>query len=562
MAPTNTPVFGIDLGTTYSCIAYVDDYGRPVIVSNADGQHITPSVVQFTGSERVVGKAAKDSAVLFPNQTVELVKNFIGNPDRPFSFQYEGRSYTPEEISSYILGKVVQDAEQQTGMKISDVVITCPAYFGIPEREATANAGKIAGLNVLSILNEPTAAAITYGTNEEADQTAMVYDLGGGTFDITIIRIESGSITVVATGGNNELGGRNWDERIVTYFANEWMSQTSSSENPLDSPETMQELFSRAESAKITLTGKTSTDVPIIHEGQRVRVNLTREKFDELTSDLLDMTISLTNTLIGEAQKRGITKIDQLLMVGGSTLMPQVKQRLIQEYGDSHGLTPRVFDPSEAVAKGAAIYGYRLSIKKEIIIRIALELGIKAEDVDLPQVERTHPDVVNAVNQDAAAVFGLPVSEVQGVLKKRIGTVTSRSFGVIAVDEAQEREIVSNLIRVNDPLPVEIKQTFVTAVANQSSAQIQIVDNFSSDPIYEPSLSRILRDKDLPLPAGLPKRSPIEITFQLSEQGRLRMIARDLTSGREIEDERDIEGVMSKEEVEEAARRYKSISLS
>lgn len=562
MASTTTPVFGIDLGTTYSCISYVDDYGRPVVVSNADGQHVTPSVVQFTGSERVIGKSAKDSAVLYPDQTVELVKGFMGRADRHFSFQYEGRSYTPEEISSYILGKVVQDAEQQTGMKITDVVITCPAYFGIPEREATANAGKIAGLNVLSIINEPTAAAITYGTNEESDQTVMVYDLGGGTFDITIIRIESGAITVIATGGNSELGGRNWDERIVTYFASEWMSQTGSSEHPLESSETAQELFSRAEAAKIVLTGRSSTDVPIVHEGQKARVTLTREKFDELTSDLLEQTISLTNILIGEAQKRGITKIDQLLMVGGSTLMPQVKQRLIQEYGASRGLEPRVFEPSEAVAKGAAIYGYRLSIKKEIITRVAEELGINAEDVDLTQVAHTRPDVVEAAQQDAAVTFGLPVSEVQEVSKKRIVNVTSRSFGVIALDKSQGREVVSNLIRVNDPLPANVTQRFGTVVTNQPSAQVQIVDNFSSDPTYEPSKSRILRDKDLTLPPSLPEESPIEITFQLNEQGRLRMTARDLTSGREIEDELDIEGVMSKEEVEEAASRYKSISLS
>jgi len=557
MTQSKTPVFGIDLGTTYSCIAYVDEYGRPVVVANAEGQHVTPSVIQFSGTERIVGKAAKESSVLYPDQTVEMVKRFMGKSES-FLFMYEGTRYTPEEISSYILRKVVQDAEQQTGMKISDVVITCPAYFGIPEREATANAGKIAGLNVLSIINEPTAAAITYGTNEQSDQTVIVYDLGGGTFDITVIRIEGGSITVVATGGDHELGGRDWDERVVQYFAEEWRNQTSSSEDPMSSRETEQELFSRAEQAKITLTGREKTDIPIIHEGQRARVTLTREKFDELTNDLLGRTVDMTNQLLAEAEKRGVTKIDQLLLVGGSTLMPQVSRRLIQEYGSSRGLEPRVFEPSEAVAKGAAIFGYRLSINQEIITRMAEQMGVAPEQINM---ETVSPSQREAAERAVASDFGLTLKTVQDAGKMPTN-VTSRSFGVIAWDRNLRRDVVSNLIRINDALPAKITQTFGTAEANQPTAQIQIVDNLSSSDTWEPADSRILGETEMDLPRGLPEGSPIEITFELNDQGRLHMNARELTGGRVVQTELQTEAIMSADDVTAAASRSKSLTVS
>jgi len=557
MTQSKTPVFGIDLGTTYSCIAYVDEYGRPVVVANAEGQHVTPSVIQFSGTERIVGKAAKESSVLYPDQTVEMVKRFMGKSES-FLFMYEGTRYTPEEISSYILRKVVQDAEQQTGMKISDVVITCPAYFGIPEREATANAGKIAGLNVLSIINEPTAAAITYGTNEQSDQTVIVYDLGGGTFDITVIRIEGGSITVVATGGDHELGGRDWDERVVQYFAEEWRNQTSSSEDPMSSRETEQELFSRAEQAKITLTGREKTDIPIIHEGQRARVTLTREKFDELTNDLLGRTVDMTNQLLAEAEKRGVTKIDQLLLVGGSTLMPQVSRRLIQEYGSSRGLEPRVFEPSEAVAKGAAIFGYRLSINQEIITRMAEQMGVAPEQINMKTVS---PSQREAAERAVASDFGLTLKTVQDAGKMPTN-VTSRSFGVIAWDRNLRRDVVSNLIRINDALPAKITQTFGTAEANQPTAQIQIVDNLSSSDTWEPADSRILGETEMDLPRGLPEGSPIEITFELNDQGRLHMNARELTGGRVVQTELQTEAIMSADDVTAAASRSKSLTVS
>lgn len=205
MTEQNT-IFGIDLGTTYSCIAYVDESNRPTVVPNSAGDRTTPSVVQVSGEEVIVGKEAKNSSMLDPEETVDMIKRSMGK-DEPR--EIGDKFYTPEEISSFVLRKVVQDAQQYTGKKITDVVITCPAYFGIPERNATQKAGEIAGLNVRSIINEPTAAAISYGMNEESDKVALVYDLGGGTFDVTIIKIEGSKIIVVCTDGDHNLGGRN-----------------------------------------------------------------------------------------------------------------------------------------------------------------------------------------------------------------------------------------------------------------------------------------------------------------------------------------------------------------
>jgi molecular chaperone DnaK len=225
------PIFGIDLGTTYSCIAYVDEFGKSVIISNSEGDRTTPSVVQFEENNRVVGKEAKNSAVLNPSQVVEMVKRHVGESN--WRFGYNGTEYTAEEISSYILRKLVEDAEQSLGFSVKDVVITCPAYFGIAQRDATAHAGEIAGLNVREVINEPTAAAIMYGLQNEQDQVVLVYDLGGGTFDITVIEISAGAITVIATGGDHNLGGRNWDEAVVRYLAEQWKRETGSSDDPI-----------------------------------------------------------------------------------------------------------------------------------------------------------------------------------------------------------------------------------------------------------------------------------------------------------------------------------------
>jgi molecular chaperone DnaK len=347
-----TIVFGIDLGTTYSCIAYVDKYGQAVVIPNMENSLTTPSVVQFQGNNRIVGEEAKNNAMLDPGDVVEMVKRRMGEAD--WRFRYDGIAFSAEEISSYILRKLAAYATMQIGTEVRDVVITCPACFGIPQREAVARAGEIAGLNVKSIINEPTATAIYYSLlQEEQDQVVLVYDLGGGTFDITVIRIGVGKITVVATGGDDHLGGRDWDARIVSYLAEQWKNETGSTDDPVDSVETRQDLWLLAERAKTSLTVRTETRVRVTHEGHSVGVTLTRDKFDELTATLLERTITFTRSIMEEAKQRTVNHFDYILLVGGSTKMPQVLSRLQREFSTSC----KLIEPGMAVAKGAAIYG-------------------------------------------------------------------------------------------------------------------------------------------------------------------------------------------------------------
>ncbi|MEO6889179.1 MAG: Hsp70 family protein, partial [Ktedonobacteraceae bacterium] len=446
-------VFGIDLGTTYSCIAYIDEYGKAVVVPNVEGDRTTPSVVQFENTGRIVGKEAKNNAVLYPNEVVEMVKRHMGTAD--WVFTYEGVDYRPEEISSYILRKLVGDGEQYLGTAIKDVVITCPAYFGIAQREATARAGQIAGLTVREVINEPTAAAIMYGLQNEQDQVVLVFDLGGGTFDVTVIEIKSGAITVVATGGDHHLGGRNWDEAIVEYLALEWMKETGSSDDPLESPETVQDLWNKAESAKRTLSAKQETTVAVMHSGKRVGVKLTREKFDELTAGLLQRTVEYTRTTMQEAARRGFTRYDQILLVGGSTKMPQAVATLQKEFPN---VPQRSFDPDEAVAKGAAAYGQKLMLDEKIHIKIAELTGQDVDDVDSKQVPQR---VMDRAQQEVARETGLRTSVVEKFSEISVTNVASHCFGIAALNK-EEREIIANMILVNDPLPFTKTSTFHT----------------------------------------------------------------------------------------------------
>lgn len=540
-----TPVFGIDLGTTYSCIAYVDEFNRPTVAKNDEGMNTTPSVVQFDGEEVIVGMAAKNSSAACPDSTISMIKREMGKNE--FRFDYEGTEYSPEEISSFILRKVVKDAKEYTGLDIQDVVITCPAYFGESERKATKIAGEIAGLNVLSIINEPTAAAICYGIDEQTDQTVLVYDLGGGTFDVTIIKIENGNITVVCTDGDHELGGRNWDEALLSHFAVEWQKQNNSSEDPLESIETMNEWFLEAEKAKKTLTGKTKTTLQLYHEGQKVKVSLTREIFNELTESLLNRTIELTKLTIDEAKKRNVESFDKIILVGGSTRMPQVSERLEQEFE----LKPEVCEPDESVAKGAAIYGFKLLLDHELRKRLAEEENKDIEDVVIEDISEERLEELGA---EVDEILKLPEGTTKQKAKTRIINVTSRSFGVIAYDQNDELRVY-NLILLNDPLPANVTQKFYTREDNQTSVEIKIVDNLIGDKNCDVSNSREIGKAELAIPPNMPKETPIEVTYQLTDQGLLLMHARELTEGNEVQVEIQNEGVVTEKEIEEAKER-------
>lgn len=550
-------VFGIDLGTTYSCIAYIDANGKPVVLKNAEGDLTTPSAVFFESQTEVtVGSAAKESSKMYPDQVVTFVKRSIGQPG--FCLNINGVDMKPEEISSYILKKVVKDAEDSLRMEgkleddehIKDVVITCPAYFGVAERDATKAAGVIAGLNVMSIINEPTAAAITYGVTEDSkNKTVLVYDLGGGTFDITMIDIKPGEIKVICTGGDHNLGGKDWDDRVLMYLAEQYQNETGTPDDILEDAETMQELSLAAERAKKLLSAKEKAPVAVNYMGERVRVELTRQKFDELTEDLLNRTIDLTKEMFQEAQKKGYSQSDvcEILLVGGSSKMPQVMSRVKAEFG----IETKMFDPDESVAKGAAIYASKTSEFNIVLEEIAKKQGKTVEEVK-EKVQRGEMNVEQEAKKANVQMRGgrLPGNDV------KIINVSSRSFGTCAYDVTDNNKWkLFNIITRNQELPAEGTSSFCPVQDNQRSVHFQVMESLASDKLVDPELGKEIGCADLELPAGVTRDTEIQVTFHLDESGLLSLRAKEMKGGREVVAKFQTTEALSEQEMSAAIRR-------
>jgi molecular chaperone DnaK len=547
-------VYGIDLGTTYSAIAYVDEHGKPVIVPNQESERITPSVVLFDGDNIIVGNTAKESAKVEPNRVVSRIKQSMGDPN--FVFQYEGQAYSPEDLSSFILRKVVGDAEIALGDKITDVVITCPAYFGTPEREATANAGRLAGLNVRAILNEPTAAAIAYGLEQSEDQTVLVYDLGGGTFDITMIEIKDRLIRVICTGGDHRLGGVLWDESIVMYLAEQFRAQTGEAADPLDDPEVLNDLFLQAERGKKTLTQRDKAPFRVTHAGQQARVELDRDKFEEITKHLLDRTIELTHEMLADARSKGYTRFDKIIMVGGATRMPQVRNRLVAEFN----MEPEIYDPDEAVAKGAALYALKESLLDQVQDFLSTQVaadGKPAKPVDMSEVsEEEVAQALDHLEKELGLTLTGPVRE---LVNTRIVNVLSKSLGVIARNE-QSLDIVFYLLPRNSEVPLERVSDFGTDADNQAAVDIRVMSGERDSP--DPLDCQEVGIASLSLPERLPAKSPIRVKFAINKDGRLGVSATDLTGGGSIDVEFQTEAVMSAQEVAERSTALRLMNVS
>lgn len=492
---------GIDLGTTYSCVAYVDESGRPVVLKNSEGELITPSVVFFESENNiVVGTYARESSMLYPGQVVSYAKRSIGLPG--ISWDIHGMERTPEEVSSYILRKLVNDANAilrsenklKPGESVTDVVITCPAYFGINEREATKNAGEIAGLNVIGIINEPTAAAITYGlTDAVEEQVVLVYDLGGGTFDITMIDIKPEEIRVICTGGDHTLGGKLWDDRIMSYLAEEFARQTGNEEDILADPETHQELSIAAERAKKMLSAREKAPVAINYKGERARVEISREQFDTFTADLVERTILLTQQILEEAEKKGyqLEDISEILLVGGSTRMPQISQRVSETFD----IKVEHYDPDEAVAKGAALYAARQNYFGKLIDRAAFLSGESREKVK-EEYDRGETTVKEIAEKAEVAPDSTGVS---------IINVSSRSFGTIAYENktgTDRKEVLYNLILRNTELPAMESRKFFTVVPDQRMVSIRVLESPSTRRFSKPDEGSIIGETVLELPKG------------------------------------------------------------
>jgi molecular chaperone DnaK len=547
-------VYGIDLGTTYSAIAYVDEHGKPVIVPNQESERITPSVVLFDGDSIIVGNTAKESAKVEPHRVVSRIKQHMGDPN--FVFQYEGQAFSPEDISSFILRKVVGDAEIALGDKIADVVITCPAYFGTPEREATANAGRLAGLNVRAILNEPTAAAVAYGLEQGEDQTVLVYDLGGGTFDITMIEIKDRLIRVICTGGDHRLGGVLWDEAIVMYLAEQFRAQTGEAADPLDDPEVLNDLFLQAERGKKTLTQREKAPFRVTHAGHQARVELDKEKFEEITRHLMDRTVELTHEMLADARAKGHDKFDKLILVGGATRMPQVHNRLVAEFN----MEPEVYDPDEAVAKGAALYALKESLLDQVQDFLAIQVaapGQPAKPVDMSNV--SEEEVAKALDHLEKQLGFTLTGPVRELVNTRIVNVLSKSLGVVARND-QSLDVVYYLLPRNSEVPLERISDFGTDADNQSAVDIRVMSGERDSP--DPLDCQEVGVASLTLPERLPAKSPIRVKFAISKDGRLGVSATDLTGGRSIDVEFQTEAVLSEEEVAERSTALRLMSVS
>ena len=466
-------IIGIDLGTTNSCVAVMEG-GKPVVVTNTEGSRTTPSVVAFTKTgERLVGEPAKRQAVTNSDRTISSIKRHMGSD---FRVEIEGKKYSPQEISAMILQKLKADAENYLGEKVTEAVITVPAYFNDAQRQATKDAGKIAGLDVKRIINEPTAAALAYGLDNENEQKIMVYDLGGGTFDVSIIEIGDGVIEVLATAGNNHLGGDDFDQKITDYMISEF-KRTEGVDLSNDKM-ALQRLREAAEKAKKELSSATTTNInlPFITataEGPKhFDMNLTRAKFDELTHDLVEATAGPVNTALKDAGLNA-SDLSKVLLVGGSTRIPAVQDKVKALTGHEPN---KSLNPDECVAIGASIQGGKL----------AGDAG--AGDIRLLDVT--------------------PLS------------LSIETMGGIA----------TRLIERNTTIPTKKSQIFSTAADNQTAVDIHVVQGERQFARDNKTLGQFRLDGIPPARRGVPQ---IEVTFDIDANGIVNVSAKDLGTGKE-----------------------------
>ena len=546
-------IFGIDLGTTYSCIAYVDESGRPIVVNNSEGNNTTPSVVNFASpTQVVVGQIAKETAVIDPQNTVSFVKTLMGKTN--IAISYNGEDKTPEEVSAYILRKVTEDAAKILDTEVKDVVITCPAYFGTAERTATKNAGIIAGLNVIEVISEPTAAAIFYGiTKEQEKKTVLVYDLGGGTFDVTIMNIDNNKIEVVCSDGNHELGGKDWDNEIMKYLDNKFREETGY-DGDLDEY-AQQDLRLKAEKAKQQLSARPEVPVVVEVAGLRSRINLSRETFEDLTKALLNESLEKTDAAIEVAKKKGFN-VDEILLVGGSTRMPQVPVALKERYN----IEPKILDPDEAVAKGAAIYALGVyEIKSEEINEKLASGSIDVNDASAKE------EIANYQEKATVSTFAIPA--LRGHRMDEVVTVaTTKSYALRVVVDNNGTEKCYNMILKNVPMEngeISVAKQFGTLEANQSSVELSVYESDFDSEYYDVDEDFNLGTAELELPENLPAGSPILVTFTLNNEGILTVTGKDMVSQKEIQATMHAStgSIMTSEEVASTKAKSKNIRV-
>ena len=484
-------IIGIDLGTTNSCVAVLEG-GEPVVIPNPEGSRTTPSVVAFKNGERMVGQVAKRQAITNPDNTVSSIKREMGSDYRR---TIEGKSYTPQEISAMILQKLKQDAEAYLGEKVTDAVITVPAYFTDSQRQATKDAGKIAGLDVKRIINEPTAAALAFGIDKEDDQKVMVYDLGGGTFDVSIIEMGDGVQEVLATAGNNHLGGDDFDKKVMDYIIAQFKSETGIDLS--NDKMAMQRVKEAAEKAKIDLSGMTTAQIslPFITADatgpKHLETTLTRAKFNEMTADLVEATMGPVRQAMKDSGL-SMNDIDKILLVGGSTRIPAV-QEAIQKFSGKEPF--KGINPDECVAMGAALQG------------------------------------------------GVLGGDVKGLL---LLDVTPLSLGIETMGGVN-----TVIIERNTTIPTKKSQIFSTAADNQTSVEVHVLQGEREFAKDNKTLGMFHLDGILPARRGVPQ---IEVTFDIDANGIVHVSAKDLGTGKQQEISITASSNMSKEDIDKAVK--------
>ena len=485
-------IIGIDLGTTNSCVAVMEG-GEAVVIANAEGNRTTPSVVAFSkDGERMVGQVAKRQAITNPDRTIMSIKREMGSN---YKVNVDGKAYTPQEISAMILQKLKADAEAYLGQPVTEAVITVPAYFTDAQRQATKDAGRIAGLDVKRIINEPTAAALAYGVDKETDQKIMVYDLGGGTFDVSVLEVGDGVIEVLATAGNNRLGGDDFDKAVMDWMAAEFKKDTGI--DLTGDKVAMQRLKEAAEKAKIELSGVTSTNInlPYITADatgpKHLDLTLTRAKFDQLTASLVEATAGPVRQAMSDAGL-GSGDLSKVLLVGGSSRIPAV-QDMVKKLTGKEGF--KGINPDECVAIGAAIQG------------------------------------------------GVLTGDVKGLL---LLDVTPLSLGIETMGG-----VMTKLIERNTTIPVKKSQIFTTAADNQTSVEVHVLQGEREMAQYNKTLGRFNLDGIAPARRGVPQ---IEVTFDIDANGIVNVSAKDLGTGKEQHITITSSTNMSKEDIDKAVK--------